>query len=35
MKREVLSDILNEYGWVYDPKNHYWSKADKPKDYLF
>jgi DNA modification methylase len=35
MKREILIDILNEYGWVYDPKNHYWSKINQQKDYLF
>jgi len=35
MKKEILIDILNEYGWVYDSKNHYWSKASKKKDYLF
>lgn len=35
MKREVLNDILNEYGWIYDNNNHYWSKTSKPKDYLF
>jgi len=35
MKREVLIDILNEYGWIYDNKNHYWCKTKKPQDYLF
>jgi predicted RNA methylase len=35
MKREILFDILNEYGWIYDQKNHYWSRTSKPKDYLF
>lgn len=35
MKREILIDILYEYGWVYDQKNHYWSKINKKRDYLF
>jgi hypothetical protein len=35
LKKEDLSKILNEHGWTYDDKNHYWCKTDKPKDYLF
>ena len=35
LKKEDLSKILNEHGWTYDSKNHYWCKTDKPKDYLF
>jgi len=33
--RDDLSRILSEHGWIYDKKNHYWSKTKKPKDYLF
>ncbi len=35
IKKEDLIDLLSEYGWVYDSKNHYWCKSNKPKDYLF
>ncbi len=35
MKKDDLSDLLKEHGWIYDNKNHYWCQTDKPKDYLF
>jgi 16S rRNA G966 N2-methylase RsmD len=35
MKKDFLIEILNEYGWFYDSKNHYWTKTGKPKDYLY
>ncbi|MEW6387357.1 MAG: hypothetical protein AB1491_07570, partial [Thermodesulfobacteriota bacterium] len=35
MKKEDLIEILKEHGWIYDSRNHYWSKLTKPSDYLF
>lgn len=35
IKKEELAGILNEHGWVYDNKNHYWFKGNRSRDYLF
>ncbi len=35
LKKEEFISILNEHGWIYDSKNHYWYRGDKKPDYLF
>jgi len=35
IKKEDLIDLLNEHGWIYESKNHYWRRSNKSKDYLF
>ena len=35
LKKEEFISILNEHGWIYDGKNHYWYRGDKKSDYLF
>lgn len=35
IRKEELANILNEYGWIYDNKNHYWFKGNRSIDYLF
>jgi len=35
IKKEDLIDLLSEYGWTYDNRNHCWCKSNKRQDYLF
>jgi DNA modification methylase len=35
LEREELNEILNENGWNYDNKNHYWCKANKSMNLLY
>ena len=35
LKRDDLANILNEHGWHYDNKKHYWFQSSKPNDYLY
>jgi DNA modification methylase len=35
IKKDDLIEILNEQGWIYNDRNHYWCKERKAKDYLF